>query len=85
MVEQAVSWRPPHVNWYKIKVDGAIFSAQKVVWIGVLIRDDKGRVEAALCKKIMAPMGAVEAKAKAFEAGLLFPKRHWHSRHYPRG
>lgn len=73
------------MNWYKIKVDGTIFFAQKVAWIGVLIRDDKGRVEAALCKKIMALVGAVEAKAKAFEVGLLFAKRHRHSRHYPRG
>lgn len=38
------------------------------------IRDDKGRVEVALCKKIMAPMGVVEAEAKTFEAGLLFAK-----------
>ena len=42
--------------------------------LGVIIRDDKGRVEAALCKKIMAPMGAVEVEEKAFEVGLLFVK-----------
>ena len=29
---------------------------------------------AALCRKIIAPMGAVEAEAKVFEAGLLFAK-----------
>ena len=29
--------------------------------IGAIIRDDKGRVEAALRKKIYAPLGAVEA------------------------
>ena len=85
VVEQAISWQPPHVNCYKIKVDGAIFPAQRVAWIVVLVRDDKGWVEVALCKKIMALMGAVEAKVKAFEVGLLFAKRHRHSRHYPQG
>lgn len=40
----------------------------------MVIRDDKGSVEASLCKKIMAPVGAVEAEAKAFEARLLFAK-----------
>ena len=40
----------------------------------MLIRDDKGRVGAALCKKIGAPLGAMEAEAKALEAGLLFAK-----------
>ena len=50
-------------------------SAQKTLGLGVVIRDDKGRVEAALCcRKITAPMGAVEAEAKAFEVGLLFAK-----------
>ena len=31
-------------------------------------------MEAALSKKIMAPLGVVEAEAKAFEAGILFAK-----------
>ena len=42
--------------------------------IGVIIRDEEGRVEAALSKKIMAPLGALEAEAKAFEVGLLFSR-----------
>ena len=32
------------------------------------------RLEAALSKKIKAPLGAVEAEAMAYEAGLLFAK-----------
>ena len=39
--------------------------------IGVIIRDDEGRVEAALSKKIYAPLGVVEAEAKAFETTLI--------------
>ena len=42
--------------------------------IGIIIRDGEGRVEAAIGKKIFAPSGAVEAEAKALEAGLLFAK-----------
>ena len=72
MPRQVASWSPPQNGHFKINVDGAVFSAQKAVGVGLVIRDDKGRLEAALCRKITAPMGAVEAKA--FEAGLLFAK-----------
>lgn len=40
----------------------------------MVIRDDEGRVEAALSKRIEAPLRALEAEAKAFEAGILFAK-----------
>ena len=72
--QQLISWSPPQNGHFKINVDGAVFSELKAVGVGVVIRDDKGRLEAALCRKITAPMGAVEAEAKAFEAGLLFAK-----------
>ena len=42
--------------------------------IVVVVRDDLGRVVAALSKRINAPLGAVEAEAKAFETGLQFAK-----------
>ena len=42
--------------------------------LGIIIRDDEGRMEEALSKKIFAPLGAMEAEAKAFEVGLLFAK-----------
>lgn len=74
VVELAIPWRPPQATWCKVNVDGAVFSVLKVVRVSVLIRDDKGRVEVALCKKIMAPMGAVDTKVKSFEAGLLLAK-----------
>lgn len=47
----------------KINVDRAIFKAHEAV--GVLICDSHGQVVAALSKKINAPLGALEAKAKA--------------------
>ena len=55
-------------------MNGAVFAAQKVAGVGVLIRDAKGRVVGACSKKIMAPLGAVETKAKAFEFGLQFAR-----------
>ena len=42
--------------------------------LGIIIRDDEGRMEEALSKKIYALLGAMEAEAKAFEVGLLFAK-----------
>jgi len=68
------TWRPPKGGHFKINVDGVVFSKQKAVGIGVVIRDDEGRLEAALSKKIPVRMGALEVEAKAFETGLLFAK-----------
>lgn len=62
------------MNRYKIKVDGAIFASQKAMGIGLLIRDSEGKVVGACSKKIQAPLGAVEVKAKAVEFGLQFVK-----------
>lgn len=42
--------------------------------MGVIIRDDKGRVEAAMSTKIYAPLVVVEVEAKTFEVGLLYAK-----------
>ena len=74
MSEQSVWWSPPRGDCFKVNVDGATFSKQKATGLGVVIRDDKGRVEAALSRRIEVPLGAVEAEAKAWEAGLLFAK-----------
>ena len=42
--------------------------------VGVIIRDDKGLVVAALSKKIGAPVVALEVEANTFEVGLQFAK-----------
>jgi len=42
---------------YKVNVDGARFSSQKEAGVGVIIRDNKGLVIAALSKNIDAPLG----------------------------
>lgn len=59
---------------YKVNADGAVFLYLKAVGIGAIIRYVKSRVMVALSKKIHAPLGAIEAKEKAFEMGLQFAK-----------
>ncbi|KAK9984589.1 hypothetical protein SO802_034114 [Lithocarpus litseifolius] len=68
------TWCPPRGGHFKINVYGAIFSKQKAVGIGVVIRDDEGRLEAALSKKILVHMGVLEVEAKALKTGFLFAK-----------
>ena len=55
-------------------MDGAVSKHHSLVGVGVVIRDDKGRVVAALNKRIHAPLGPLEAEAKAFKAGFQFAK-----------
>ena len=73
-VEAQDNWSPPLANVFNVNVDAAVFARQKAVGVGVIVRDEKGRLEAALCKKIQAPLGAMEAEAMAHEAGLVFAK-----------
>ena len=67
------SLTPPPIPLFKINVGGAVFEARKAIGVGVIIRDDKGKVIAALTKKIEAPlMDAIWAKAKAYETSICF-------------
>ena len=63
---------PPVNLVYKVNMDGAVFSSQKQAGIGMIIRDSQGNFIASLSKKLYAPLGAIEAKAKAFEEGIVF-------------
>lgn len=74
VAEVGGTWNPPSANIFKINVDGAVFADQKAVGVGVIIRDDKGRIEAAMSKKIPYPLGVVEAEAMVYETGLIFAK-----------
>ena len=58
-------WSPPRGDCFKVNVDGATFSKQKATGLGVVIRDDKGRVEAALSRRIVVPLGAVETGGRS--------------------
>ena len=68
------SWIPCPENVFKINVNGAVFVDKKAVGVGVIIRDKKGRLEAAMSKKIHVPLGTVEAEDMVFEQGLMFAR-----------
>ena len=57
---------------FKINVDGAVAKATRKVGVGVIVRDKLGKVEAAMCRNLDAPLGAIKTESKAIEAGLLF-------------
>ena len=69
-----VFWKPPSQGFYKVNLDGAVFSKTKQAGAGVIIKDEAGEVIAALSKKWKWPLGAIEAEAKAMEAGVEFAK-----------
>ena len=71
---QQISWVPPQELVYKANVDGVVFLDLKAMGIGTVIKNEKGSVVVALSRKIYAPLGAIEAEAKAFEMGLQFAK-----------
>ena len=65
-----VMWNRPPPAMLKINVDGAISKRPNLVGVGSVIRDDTGRLVAAMCRSIAAPLRPLEVEAKAFEAGL---------------
>ncbi|XP_075658738.1 uncharacterized protein LOC142628548 [Castanea sativa] len=65
-------WVPPPNGWYKVNVDGAVFSKHKWSGIGVIARDDQGHVVAAMSKKLEIPLRPLEIEAKAMEAIAIF-------------
>ena len=56
-------WTPPPQGMYKVNVDAVVFKEQRCYGIGVVIRNDKGQMMGALCKKIPLPWEALEAEA----------------------
>nr|POE84089.1 hypothetical protein CFP56_32841 [Quercus suber] len=71
---QEVSWCPPTTPKLEVNVDGATFSTQGAIGIGVIVWNDKGEMLAALSRRLNEPLGVVEVEAKAFEAGAQFAK-----------
>ena len=74
VAEAGGTWNPPPVFMFKINVNDTVFANQKAVAVGVVVRDDKGRIEVAMSKKIPIPLGTVEAEVMAYKTGLLFAK-----------
>ena len=74
VAEAGGTWNPPSACMFKINVNDTIFANQKVVGVGVVVRDDKGKIEVAMSKKIPIPLGTVEAEVMAYKTSLLFVK-----------
>ena len=72
IMQRAATWSPPPLSLFKINVDGAVATATKKPGVGVIVRDELGRVEATMCRNLNAPLGAIETESKAIEVGLLF-------------
>ena len=68
---RAKHWNPPPQGMYKVNIDAVVFKEQRCCGIGVIIRNEKGQMMGALCKKVAAPWGSLEAEAKAAETGIL--------------
>ena len=65
---------PPPLGSFKVNVDGALFSKTKQSGVGVMVRDEKGNVIAAMSRKLDFPLEVLETKAKALEIGVNFAK-----------
>ena len=50
-----ITWNPPPPSMLKINVDGAISKCQNLVGVGSIIRDENGRMVAAMSRSIPAP------------------------------
>ena len=70
--DHTTTWKPPPPGWFKVNVDGALFSKTKQSGIGVIVRDEEGNVIVACSRKLDLPLGALKIEAKALEAGVQF-------------
>ena len=67
-----MQWLSPIKPYFKLNVNGATFSIHKSAGIGAIVCDHAGRVEAALSKKLYAPIGPMEIEARALDEGVNF-------------
>ena len=67
-------WSPPVASIFKVNVDGAIFAQHQKSGVGVVIRNCEGLFMGALSMKLNQHLGSLEAKAKAYELGIMFAK-----------
>ena len=66
------AWKPPLPGYYKVNVDGALFTKTKQAGVGVIAQDEGGAVVAAMSRKLEYPLGALAIEAKALEIRVIF-------------
>ena len=71
-VQITATWKPLPLGYFKINVDGALFTKSKQSSVGVIVRNEEGNVVAAMCRKLDFPLDALETEAKALEIGVTF-------------
>ncbi|XP_050263892.1 uncharacterized protein LOC126708117 [Quercus robur] len=67
-----VRWCPPMGERFKTNYDGAVFSESREVGIGVVVRNAKGKVIAALAEKILYPSSVEVLEALAARRAVKF-------------
>ena len=69
---EAIKWHPPESPRYKLNIDGAMFTGQKALAMGMLVRDSEGRVRTVISRRFPVPLAALETEAKTIEAASIF-------------
>ena len=63
-------WQPPERTMYKLNFDAAVFANMTASGIGVIIRNNRGQVMAALSSKSHAVVDSEEAEVLACRKAL---------------
>ena len=67
-------WSPPNASVFKVNVDEVVFTEQRKLGVGVVIRNCEGLFMGALSMKLNQHLGSLEVEAKTYELGIMFAK-----------
>ena len=70
--KENVKWQPPVEGLYKTNYDGAVFTESGEAGIGIIVRDARGEVIAALAEKILYPRSVDVLEALAARRAVKF-------------
>ena len=71
-IQNIAIWMPPPPSYFKVNVDGALFTKSKQFGVGVIVCDKEGNVIAAMCRQLDLPFSVLETEAKAVEIRMKF-------------
>ena len=69
---ERVKWQPPGEGLYKTNYDGAVFNESGEAGIGIIVRDARGEVIAALAEKLLYPGSVVVLESLAARRAVSF-------------